>query len=320
MVRIGIFSVLYTVPATIVIACYFYEQAFREQWERTWISQTCKTYAVQCPVQNHPNMSPDFTVFMIKYLMTLIVGITSGFWIWSGKTLNSWRRFYTRLANSKQGETTVPLAVTSGLLDMRLSFIPPLLACCNDKFNTTLLDLRHSRSVMWEFSSVNERVASMQLQAVGRKSLKVVCAYEPNSRSEYPVFLELLGGILEKSRSSSAAGVDEINPEMLKALDTVACHSLAVLYGDLELWGLEGDIWRELVVEPLLLCIVRSHSRWSSHLIKMPPGRLPLEVFQACPMDEGPRTWWSLPWEHLKLECIAEGMSGLPRFPCCPEG
>uniref|UniRef100_A0A673BVN2 Frizzled class receptor 1 n=1 Tax=Sphaeramia orbicularis TaxID=375764 RepID=A0A673BVN2_9TELE len=99
--------VLYTVPATIVIACYFYEQAFREQWERTWISQTCKTYAVPCPVQNHPNMSPDFTVFMIKYLMTLIVGITSGFWIWSGKTLNSWRRFYTRLANSNRGNHSV---------------------------------------------------------------------------------------------------------------------------------------------------------------------------------------------------------------------
>uniref|UniRef100_A0A8B9TYA4 Frizzled class receptor 7 n=1 Tax=Anas platyrhynchos TaxID=8839 RepID=A0A8B9TYA4_ANAPL len=28
MVRIGVFSVLYTVPATIVLACYFYEQAF----------------------------------------------------------------------------------------------------------------------------------------------------------------------------------------------------------------------------------------------------------------------------------------------------
>ncbi|XP_035287966.1 frizzled-1-like [Anguilla anguilla] len=107
MVRIGIFSVLYTVPATIVIACYFYEQAFREQWERSWVSQTCKTYAVPCPEHNPPQMSPDFTVFMIKYLMTLIVGITSGFWIWSGKTLNSWRKFYTRLANSKHGETTV---------------------------------------------------------------------------------------------------------------------------------------------------------------------------------------------------------------------
>ncbi|KAM9288146.1 LOW QUALITY PROTEIN: frizzled-1 [Cariama cristata] len=110
MVRIGIFSVLYTVPATIVIACYFYEQAFREQWERSWVTQSCKSYAIPCPnnhSSHHPPMSPDFTVFMIKYLMTLIVGITSGFWIWSGKTLNSWRKFYTRLTNSKQGETTV---------------------------------------------------------------------------------------------------------------------------------------------------------------------------------------------------------------------
>ncbi|XP_044280972.1 frizzled-1 [Varanus komodoensis] len=108
MVRIGIFSVLYTVPATIVIACYFYEQAFREQWEMSWFAQSCKSYAIPCPSSHHhPPMSPDFTVFMIKYLMTLIVGITSGFWIWSGKTLNSWRKFYTRLTNSKQGETTV---------------------------------------------------------------------------------------------------------------------------------------------------------------------------------------------------------------------
>ncbi|XP_032813126.2 frizzled-2-like [Petromyzon marinus] len=107
MVRIGIFSVLYTVPATIVIACYFYEQAFREQWEKTWVSQSCKGFAIPCPVNHYPHMAPDFTVFMIKYLMTLIVGITSGFWIWSGKTLHSWRKFYTKLANGNKGETTV---------------------------------------------------------------------------------------------------------------------------------------------------------------------------------------------------------------------
>ncbi|XP_060111253.1 frizzled-2 [Heteronotia binoei] len=107
MVRIGVFSVLYTVPATIVIACYFYEQAFRPHWERSWVSQHCKTLAIPCPLHYTPRMSPDFTVYMIKYLMTLIVGITSGFWIWSGKTLHSWRKFYTRLTNSKHGETTV---------------------------------------------------------------------------------------------------------------------------------------------------------------------------------------------------------------------
>ncbi|XP_075685859.1 frizzled-7 [Rhinoderma darwinii] len=109
MVRIGVFSVLYTVPATIVLACYFYEQAFRETWEKTWLMQTCKSFAIPCPSHHFSPMSPDFTVFMIKYLMTMIVGITSSFWIWSGKTLQSWRKFYHRLSNgsSGKGETAV---------------------------------------------------------------------------------------------------------------------------------------------------------------------------------------------------------------------
>lgn len=107
MVRIGVFSVLYTVPATIVIACVFYEQAFRPHWERSWVSHNCMGLAIPCPLHTGPRMTPDFTVYMIKYLMTLIVGITSGFWIWSGKTLHSWHKFYTRLTNGKHGETTV---------------------------------------------------------------------------------------------------------------------------------------------------------------------------------------------------------------------
>ncbi|KAK7939942.1 hypothetical protein WMY93_003268 [Mugilogobius chulae] len=107
MVRIGVFSVLYTVPATIVIACFFYEQAFRPHWESTWLSQNCRSLAIPCPLHSGPRMTPDFTVYMIKYLMTLIVGITSGFWIWSGKTLHSWHKFYSRLTNGTNGETTV---------------------------------------------------------------------------------------------------------------------------------------------------------------------------------------------------------------------
>ncbi|XP_074662606.1 frizzled-5-like [Tubulanus polymorphus] len=87
MIRIGVFSVLYTVPATIVIACYFYEQHFRESWET---SHNCRCLTAE-PIR------PDYSVFMLKYFMCLVVGITSGFWIWSGKTLDSWRRFYGRL-------------------------------------------------------------------------------------------------------------------------------------------------------------------------------------------------------------------------------
>ncbi|XP_070711627.1 frizzled-7-A-like [Pempheris klunzingeri] len=104
MVRIGVFSVLYTVPASIVIACYVYEQALRPQWERTWHMQTCKRFGTPCPAANFTPLMPDFTVFMVKYLMTMIVGMASGFWLWSEKTLQSWRK---RLSNTNRGETTV---------------------------------------------------------------------------------------------------------------------------------------------------------------------------------------------------------------------
>lgn len=102
MVRIGIFSVLYTVPATIVIATYFYEQSSRDAWMKTWWNKVCPLTR-NCRLYPE-NESPDFVVFMIKYLMSLIVGITSGVWIWTGKTLSSWQRFYARwfTSNSHQ--------------------------------------------------------------------------------------------------------------------------------------------------------------------------------------------------------------------------
>uniref|UniRef100_A0A8D0GKE0 Frizzled-5 n=1 Tax=Sphenodon punctatus TaxID=8508 RepID=A0A8D0GKE0_SPHPU len=84
MIRIGIFTVLYTVPATIVVACYIYEQHYRENWE---MAQNCS-----CSGDKH-KLKPDYAVFMLKYFMCLVVGITSGVWIWSGKTLESWRQF-----------------------------------------------------------------------------------------------------------------------------------------------------------------------------------------------------------------------------------
>lgn len=90
MIRIGIFSVLYTVPATIVIGCHVYENSFHEEW--------LKSLACSC---HNPSMSPKsrplYSVLMLKYFMALAVGITSGVWIWSGKTLDSWRRLWGRL-------------------------------------------------------------------------------------------------------------------------------------------------------------------------------------------------------------------------------
>ncbi|XP_052125506.1 frizzled-7-like [Frankliniella occidentalis] len=99
MIRIGVFSVLYVVPALIVLACLFYEQSYFDHWMVSWSREMCtnKQYALPCPPGPADPRKPEFEVFMIKYLMALIVGITSSFWIWSGKTIGSWREFCLRL-------------------------------------------------------------------------------------------------------------------------------------------------------------------------------------------------------------------------------
>lgn len=85
MIRIGIFSVLYTVPASAVLACYLYETFYRKDW----------LTSLACPCKQR--VRPLYSVLMLKYFMALAVGITSGVWIWSGKTIDSWRRFWRRL-------------------------------------------------------------------------------------------------------------------------------------------------------------------------------------------------------------------------------
>ncbi|XP_033100418.1 frizzled-4-like [Anneissia japonica] len=82
MVKIGVFSVLYTVPATIVIACSFYERAYYDEW-MDGISK------------------PNIEFFILKIFMCVVVGITSGMWIWSTKTLISWTRFSKKLSVQK---------------------------------------------------------------------------------------------------------------------------------------------------------------------------------------------------------------------------
>ncbi|CAG0878629.1 unnamed protein product [Darwinula stevensoni] len=112
MIRIGVFSVLYLVPATIVLACLFYEQTHFDEWMVSWLHENCQKFAIPCPLLSQDDLArlarPDrsvFTVFMMKYLMTLIVGITSGFWIWSSKTLTSWSNFYAKLTRTCSSKT-----------------------------------------------------------------------------------------------------------------------------------------------------------------------------------------------------------------------
>lgn len=117
MIRIGIFSILYTVPATSVIVCQLYEQHYRNEWEKNALcknklNELIESEKVYCESRNSSqdlfgqtnsyNDQPEFSIFILKYFMSLIVGITSGFWIWTSKTVSSWKSFfYTYFACSQ---------------------------------------------------------------------------------------------------------------------------------------------------------------------------------------------------------------------------
>ncbi|TPP55762.1 FZD8 [Fasciola gigantica] len=139
MIRIGIFGVLYTVPATVVVACICYELSNREQWERnhncpcielpvldtTWYSggklspsgEQRRLDTNMFPLKSKDPVGseqPEYAVFMLKYFMSLVVGITSGFWIWSSKTLDSWQSCVKRAANRSCPTRKKPVQMASG--------------------------------------------------------------------------------------------------------------------------------------------------------------------------------------------------------------
>ncbi|KAL4233420.1 Frizzled-9 [Mactra antiquata] len=98
MAKIGIFSVLYTVPSTCVIGCLFYEKLNMETWKHIAMSKDCKITESgmrDCRFGKSESSIPSVEVFMLKYFMWLVVGITSGMWIWSYKTITSWQKFCT---------------------------------------------------------------------------------------------------------------------------------------------------------------------------------------------------------------------------------
>nr|XP_023670205.1 frizzled-6 [Paramormyrops kingsleyae]XP_023670214.1 frizzled-6 [Paramormyrops kingsleyae]XP_023670224.1 frizzled-6 [Paramormyrops kingsleyae] len=96
MIRIGVFSGLYLLPLVALLGCYVYEQAHRGTWENTWINDRCQEYSIPCSYKKKELDRPNLSLFLIKYLMTLVVGISTVFWVGSKKTCSEWAFFFNR--------------------------------------------------------------------------------------------------------------------------------------------------------------------------------------------------------------------------------
>ncbi|XP_074653245.1 frizzled-9-like [Tubulanus polymorphus] len=96
MAKIGVFSILYTVPAMCVVGCYFYKYINLDKWKKIAMLLDCRAMGRGVKDCRLPQSIPKVEVFMLQIFMNLVVGITSGMWIWSYKTWGSWKTFCVR--------------------------------------------------------------------------------------------------------------------------------------------------------------------------------------------------------------------------------
>ena len=84
MVRIGVYVAIYILPAAILICCFVYELDTRPDWHT--VGDPC----TDCS-------RPSTAVFMVRIFMFLLIGALTGVWIWSRKTLQSWKKLPMKL-------------------------------------------------------------------------------------------------------------------------------------------------------------------------------------------------------------------------------
>nr|XP_054604946.1 uncharacterized protein LOC129166520 [Nothobranchius furzeri] len=73
-----------------------------------------------------------------------------------------------------------------------------------------------------------------------------------------------------------------------------------------------SDIRERLGVEPLFLRIEMSQLRWVGHLVRIPPGRLPGEVFRAYPAGRRPPDPPRTRWRDYISNLVRERLGFLP--------
>ncbi len=69
MIRIGVFSILFTVPATCVIAANYYESVYRADWEKSTFCRRMESLEDHQPSicsGQFKKQKPEFWIFVLK--------------------------------------------------------------------------------------------------------------------------------------------------------------------------------------------------------------------------------------------------------------
>lgn len=94
MSRLGVFAVLYALPALASLACLLHESRIRPRWRNiVFLAALDCRLSIDCVPGSLPNYKASgLEVTLLRLLLSLVIGVTSGMWVWSGKTCRAWSK------------------------------------------------------------------------------------------------------------------------------------------------------------------------------------------------------------------------------------
>ncbi|XP_066603096.1 frizzled-9-like isoform X2 [Prorops nasuta] len=92
MTRLGIFALLYALPALGGLACVIHESSVRPRWRTLALLAALDCRASQNCVPGPVYRAAGLEVALLRLFLSLVVGVTSGMWVWSGKTCRAWSK------------------------------------------------------------------------------------------------------------------------------------------------------------------------------------------------------------------------------------
>lgn len=92
MTRLIIFALLYALPALGSLICILHESSVRPRWRKLALLAALDCRTVQTCTPGPIYRVAGLEVTLLRLFLSLVVGVTSGMWVWSGKTCRAWSR------------------------------------------------------------------------------------------------------------------------------------------------------------------------------------------------------------------------------------
>ncbi|XP_011504249.1 PREDICTED: frizzled-9-like [Ceratosolen solmsi marchali] len=92
MTRLGVFALLYALPALGSLACALQESQARPRWRTLALLAALDCRSSQSCVPGPRERPIGLEFALLRLFLSLVIGVTSGMWVWSGKTCRAWSR------------------------------------------------------------------------------------------------------------------------------------------------------------------------------------------------------------------------------------